>query len=102
MNLAELPTRWRQRAFDPFVPEAVRAAVQACADDLEGALRDRDNALLSPKEAAHECGRSEATIRKWLGNGELVNEGKPGRPKVRRRVLMEKVTPAVARTLRAI
>lgn len=102
MNLHSLATNWRRQVDSPFVPDEVRRAVEACAADLESFARDQDNALLSPKEAAKECGLKPATIRKRLSDGRLPNEGGKGRPKVRRAALRQAMSDGVANRLELV
>lgn len=96
----DLAAEWRERVASPFVPVDVRRAVEACAHELEAAVVERENELLSPKEAAAETGLAPATIRKRLSTGKLPNEGSPNRPRVRRRDLYE--STGVARRLRVV
>jgi hypothetical protein len=82
-----LAAQWREQASSPFVVPDVQRTILACAADLEDAIRDHDNELLTPKQAAAECFLAEGTVRNWLANDKLPNEGGPYKPLVRRKAL---------------
>lgn len=65
--ILSLVERWRERADDPFVPDPVRRAVEACAEDVAGWTRVE----LTVAEAALETGRSESTVRRWIDAGRI-------------------------------
>ena len=63
------------------------ALLESCAEELESALQQQHDELLSIKEAAVESGYSEETLRRKVRNGELPAErsnGKKSHVKLRR------------------
>ena len=61
--------------------------LESCAEELESALQQHHDELLSIKEAAVESGYSEETLRRKVRNGELPAErsnGKKSHVKLRR------------------
>lgn len=92
--MTSLLTTWRERAreCERFGYQAPAADLwRQAAAELEAEEARRMDQLLSPKEAAREVAWAEGTIRKKLASGELLNEGGPRKPKVRRRVLLDAV-----------
>ncbi len=84
-----LIAQWRDEA-ETFRRRGVAVhatLLESCADDLESALRQKHDELLSIKEAAAESGYSEETLRRKVRNGELPAErsdGKKSHVKLRR------------------
>jgi hypothetical protein len=90
-NIRLVLVRWWREAHNPLFSSEVQAAFNVCARELQEAMSEHDDAMLSPKEAARECRWTVGTIRKMLADGRLPNEGSPGRPKVRRKALQDAV-----------
>jgi hypothetical protein len=86
MKLADLPAKWREEAqilSDNGAESQALVKVRA-ATELEEALIDRDNELLTVIQAAKESGYSKDWLRKLVASGQIPNVGKPGAPRVRR------------------
>jgi excisionase family DNA binding protein len=69
---AELSTRWRVKAAElrPYAPPAAQA-FEDCARDLDEALRDANEQLLSLEQAAFTTGYSGDHLRRLARNGRL-------------------------------
>ncbi len=92
---ADLARHWRteaemlRRRGAPQQAEALKS----CADELEAALREHEQATLTLKEAAAESGYSEEHLRRLVGSGSLPaqrNGGKRSHIRVRRSDLPRK------------
>ena len=84
-----LISQWRDEA-ETFRRRGVAVhatLLESCAEELESALQQQHDELLSIKEAAAESGYSEETLRRKARNGELPAErssGKKSHLKLRR------------------
>ncbi len=88
-SLDRVVLQWRDEADTLRRRGAAAQAVvlESCAEELELALRQRHDELLSIKEAAAESGYSEETLRRKARKGELPAErsnGKKSHLKLRR------------------
>jgi len=57
---------------------------EVAANELEAALRDEADELLTLSQAAAESGYSEDHLGRELRAGRIPNAGRPGAPRVRR------------------
>ena len=82
---SSLPETWRTCAegLEPYAAPAA-AAFRRAATDLERALRDAADELLSPAQAAVASGYSKRTLREWEAKGRIANHGRKGAPQYRR------------------
>ncbi len=88
-SLDRVVLQWRDEADTLRRRGAAAQAVvlESCAEELESALQQQHDELLSIKEAATESGYSEETLRRKARNGELPAErssGKKSHLKLRR------------------
>ncbi len=84
-TIADLPTAWRERAEELrrySVPAA--NAYEDVADELEQALRRRDDDVLNLTQAAQESGYSADYLGKLVKAGGIENKGRAGAPRIRR------------------
>ena len=81
-----LSDRWRDeaKALRRWGAELQAAVLEACADELEQATKDREMEQLTLEQAAIESGLSYSTLQKQLASGRLLNVGSKHRPRVRR------------------
>ena len=90
MRLADLPGRWRQEAAtirQRYADDRLAALCEALADDLERALKDADEQLLTPAQAAADpeiLWDSADHIALQVRTGKITNHGRRHRPLVRR------------------
>ena len=92
-SLASLLSQWRTDA-DNLRRRGAAAqalALESCADDLERALRDRDNELLNLTEAARLSGYSSEHLGRMVRDGVIPNAGRPNAPRIRHSDLPRKV-----------
>ena len=91
MKPAELAAIWRARAEElrRYAPAAAQAFQDAAAE-LEAALHEQADELLTLGEASRESGYSERRLRELVAAGELPNAGRKGAPRVRRADLPHK------------
>ena len=90
--LDDLPGRWRDRA-DLLERHGAGEAAATCrelAAELEAALEDAGDELLTLAEAAAESGYSGRRLRELATAGELENLGRRGAPRFRRADLPRK------------
>jgi hypothetical protein len=80
-SLPDLAAEWRDEAVTLRRRGAAVQAVllESCANDLEGVLQEREDELLSIKQAAAESGSSEETLRRQVREGKLPAERRPGK-----------------------
>ena len=92
-GLAVLATQWRDEAdtLRRRGASAQAVALESCADELERALRDRDNELLNLTEAARLSGYSSEHLGRMVRNGVIPNAGRPNAPRIRHSDLPRKV-----------
>jgi len=86
MTLEQLLAQWRSDAttIRDYGGKDSADAVERCADQLEETMRDEKDESLSLAEASAECGYSVSHLRRLARDGQLVNVGKKGAPRVRR------------------
>lgn len=82
----ELVNRWRERAGNLRNWGATETARSfACAaDELEAALAERDDELLTLVQAAQVCGYTADHLGRLVRAGTLPNRGRPKAPRLRR------------------
>ena len=95
MNPRDLPTRWREMAEQQreLGAEAQAKTLEWCAGELDEAVRQVEDELLTVQEAAEETGLAEETLRRRVRNGTLPaqrNSGSGSRIRLRRRDLPTK------------
>ena len=90
--LTDLAALWREEAerLAQWGAEGTAATLRRAADELEAALRARDDAPLTLQQAAAESGLSPEHIGRLVRAGKLPNAGRPNAPKIRRRDLPRK------------
>ena len=96
-SVENLPGAWRKRAKElrRYGGERPAAALEACAAELETALRDRDETTLSLTEAARESGYTADHLGRLVRDGRIPNAGRPGVPRIARVHLPRKATAPV-------
>ncbi len=96
-SVESLPGAWRRwaEALRRYGGERPAAALEACAAELETALRDRDETTLSLTEAAKESGYSADHLGRLVRDGKIPNAGRPGAPGIARVHLPRKATAPV-------
>ena len=95
MTPSDLAGAWRgeaERLRTRYGRDDLAALAEAHADELEEAIREAEDELLSPAEAARESGYSERRLRELRTEGRLVDYGEPGRPRYRRGELPRRAT----------
>jgi hypothetical protein len=94
---ADLPAAWRDHAarLRPFAPSAAHAFDVAAAQ-LERALTEADETLLTLGEAARASGYSSDHLGRLVRAGRIPNAGRPYAPRIRRRDLPRRARAAVA------
>ncbi len=94
-GVAGLPTAWRERA-EGLRRYSVPAsnAYEDAANELERALRKRDDDVLNLTQAAQESGYSADYLGKLVKAGGIENMGRTGAPKIRMRDLPRKAVKA--------
>ena len=93
-SVESLPGAWRKRAkaLRRYGGDTPAAALDRCAEDLEGTLRERDETTLSLVEAAQESGYSADHLGRLVRDGRIPNAGRPGAPRIARVHLPRKAT----------
>jgi len=89
----DLVQAWRDRAAELrtwAAAEGAARALEQAAAELEAALREHDDELLTLAEASAESGYSERRLRELRAAGELQDYGRPGAPRFRRADLPRK------------
>ena len=94
--LTALPEEWRRRAgtFRQYGGEAPARALEACAAELEAALRRKDRTVLTLKEAAMATGYSASHLGRLVRDGTIPNAGRRGAPRIALRHLPRKARGA--------
>ena len=89
----DLTAQWRDEAntLRRRGASAQAVALESCADDLERALRERDNELLNLTEAALLSGYSSEHLGRMVRDGVIPNAGRPNAPRIRHGDLPRKV-----------
>ena len=87
-----LVCRWREQAgaLRRFGADHQAAAVEQCAQELEAALAEANDELLSLTAASRECGYSADHLGRLVRRGQLPNHGREHAPRVRRADLPRK------------
>lgn len=88
-RLTKLAGTWRQHAdtLRQYGDDRGGAVLEALADQLEQAIREHQNEVLTLAEAAQESGYSKRRLRELMAEGKLENQGEKGRPRILRRDL---------------
>lgn len=94
-----LPTTWRKQArtLREYGGETPAVAIESCADQLEDALRENDEATLTLTDAARESGYSTDHLGRLVREGKIPNAGRAGAPRIARRHLPRKTRTATSR-----
>ncbi len=94
-----LPAVWRTRAelFRDHAEEPLARVYEKCATELEEALQEQDERLLSLQEAAELSGYSADHLGRLVREGKITNAGRVGAPRIAHRDLPFKPS-AVAHT----
>src|SRR5687768_12596910 len=95
MTHADLVTAWRNRAreLEPYAAAAATAFARA-AEELEAALAEETNPLLSLAEASERSNYHRESLARLVRSGKLRNYGTPRRPLVRAKDLPKKAERA--------
>ena len=99
-TVPELAARWREDAaiLRRRGASAQAEVMESCASDLEAALVERDDELLTLAQAQTESGYSRAHLARLVRRGTIPNSGRLHAPRVCRRDLPRKPISAVAST----
>ena len=97
-TLTILSEDWRRRAktLRRYGGDAPAAALEACATELDAALRRQNHTILTLTEAAEESGYSASHLGRLVREGTIPNAGRPGAPRIALKDL-----PLKARSARA-
>jgi len=92
-RMQELVREWREEAgtLRPYGGESSVAALDACAADLEAALREVDDEVLTIAEAAEVSGYSVDHLGRLLREGVIPTAGEPHAPRICRKDLPRKL-----------
>ena len=82
--LTSLLEDWRRRAgtIRQYGGEAPALALEACAAELEAALRRKARTMLTLTEAARATGYSASHLGRLVRAGTIPNAGRPGAPRI--------------------
>ena len=96
---AALPSRWRLDAvrYEEDRLPTVAAVLLRCAEQLEGATREQESALVTLSEGGRLSGYSPRQLSRLMHHGRIPNYGTETRPKVAIGDLPRK--PGLARSL---
>ncbi len=94
-SIRKLPAAWRRRAktLRRYGGQALATALERCADELEGTIRERDDTTYSLVEASRESGYSADHLGRLVREGKIPNAGRPGAPRIARVDLPRKAAP---------
>ena len=98
-SVESLPDTWRRRAktLRRYGAETSAVALEACAAELETALRQRDETTLTLTDAASKSGYSADHLGRLVREGKIPNAGRPGAPRIAHRHLpLKAMGPAPA------
>ena len=86
-NCELLATRWRTEAgtWRRRGQESLALMAESYADELDAALREDEQAMLTLKEAAAESGYSADHLGRLVREGRLPNAGAKRAPRIRRK-----------------
>ena len=86
MTPQDLPAAWRARAADlrRYGADGPARALEAAATELDAALREHADEVLTLAEAARESGYSTRRLRELLADGTIPQAGRRGAPRIRR------------------
>ncbi len=89
-----LSSRWRNHAefFRDHADESVARAYEKCAEELNEALQEQDERLLSLQEAAELSGYSPDHLGRLVRAERIQNAGRPGAPRIRIKDLPRKIS----------
>ena len=92
-GLYDLTAKWRTDAetLRRRGAAAQAVAVESCAEDLEAALRERDETLLNLTEASRLSGYSGGHLSRMVRDGTIPNAGRPNAPRIRHSDVHRKV-----------
>ena len=95
-QLTALLDDWRRHAgtIRQYGGEAPARALEACAAELEAALRRKARTVLTLKEAARATGYSASHLGRLVRAGTIPNAGRPGAPRIALGDLPRKVRAA--------
>ena len=93
-SLSVLVSQWRDEAdtLRKRVAASQAAVLESCADELECAVRERDDELLNLTAAASLSGYSREHLGRLVREGRIPNAGRQKAPKIRRADLPKKGT----------
>ena len=97
--MEDLPATWRKQAktLRHYGGETPAVALESCAEQLEAALQERDEATLTLRDAARESGYSTEHLGRLVRDGKIPNAGRPGAPRIARMHLPRKTRAATRR-----
>lgn len=86
-SLPELSAKWKDIAtlLERFSASAQAAAIRQCAVELDVAIREEEDRLLSLSDASDLSGYSRDHLSRMIRAGVLPNAGRKGKPLVRLR-----------------
>lgn len=95
-SVQALSEDWRRRAatLRQYGGEASATALEACASELDAALRRQNETALTLKEAARVTGYSAGHLGRLVRDGMIPNAGRPGAPRIAFRDLPRKARGA--------
>jgi len=85
MPIASLVTHWRAQAAQ-YERDGVTLSARMltrCAEELEAALRESQDALVNVNEAARRSGYAPDTLSRMVRDGTLPNYGRKHAPRLR-------------------
>ncbi|WP_373054306.1 helix-turn-helix domain-containing protein [Thioalkalivibrio sp.] len=90
--MKQLIDLWKASAatLRQYGAEAQAAVLERCALELEQALREQRDELLTLDEAAEASGFSSEHLRRLVRTGTIPNAGRKGAPRIRRADLPQK------------
>lgn len=85
-KVAELAGTWRGHAemLRRYGDDRGATVLEALAGQLEEAIRDQEQEVLTLSQAAAESGYSKRRLRELMADGKLNNQGERGRPRILR------------------
>jgi len=94
----DLSPSWRSLAetFREHAAEPLALAYERCAEQLDLALAQADDELLTVTQAAAETGYSQRHLRRMVADGTIRQAGTPNRPRLLRSELPRKPGHGIA------